>query len=155
MSMVMTAVYNPVIPARTLAAVWVFLLCRTSQVMIIRVKRMLNEIETKKYGRLKWMLTAFQVPLSGCQVRWRNRIPIATLRTLARSAIASLQKPRMRTHRANIHEAGEGDDPKVHGANQVVTVELGGKLELDIWAKSNKEPTIRPSANQLFKRNIG
>ena len=59
----------------------------------------------------------------------------------------------MRTYRPEVHEAGEGDDPEIHGVDDVTTIELGEGLVLDTWgvnAGSNKELTKRPSANQLF-----
>ena len=32
----------------------------------------------------------------------------------------------MRTHRSEVHEAGEGDDPEVLGVDEVATMELQG-----------------------------
>jgi len=52
MSMVMMVLYSPPVPARAVAGVRVPLLCRTSRVMIMRVRRTLREIETEKYGIL-------------------------------------------------------------------------------------------------------
>ena len=31
----------------------------------------------------------------------------------------------MRTHRAEVHEAGEGDNPEVLGVDNIATIELG------------------------------
>ena len=39
----------------------------------------------------------------------------------------------MRTYRAEVHEAGEGDDPEVHGVDNVAPIELGEELGLDTW----------------------
>ena len=39
----------------------------------------------------------------------------------------------MRTKRAEEYEAGQGDDPEVHGVDSVATIELGDELALDIW----------------------
>jgi len=60
----------------------------------------------------------------------------------------------IRTHSSKVHKAGDGDDPEVHGVNHVATVELGEKFALDTRTTSSEEPTIRPSASQLFRRNI-
>ena len=39
----------------------------------------------------------------------------------------------MRTQRAEVHEAGEGDSPEVHGVNYVATIDLGaGGQVLDV-----------------------
>ena len=59
----------------------------------------------------------------------------------------------MRTYRPEVHEAGEGDDPEVHGVDNVTTIELGEGLALDVWVSErriNRDLTKRPSANQLF-----
>ena len=62
----------------------------------------------------------------------------------------------IRTHGSKVHKAGDDDDPEVHGVNHVATVELEGKWALDTLGRTtaNKEPTIRPSASQLFRRNM-
>ena len=60
----------------------------------------------------------------------------------------------MGTYRPEVHEAGEGDDPEVHGVDNVTTIELGEGLALDVWVSArriNRDLTKRPSANQLFK----
>ena len=69
MSMVMTVLYSPPIPARAVAAVRVLLLCRISRMMIMRVRRRLSESEIEKYGILKRTLKVFQSMLSGIKVR--------------------------------------------------------------------------------------
>ena len=38
----------------------------------------------------------------------------------------------MRTHRSEVHEAGEGDDPEVLGVDYITTIELGKDPALDI-----------------------
>ena len=39
----------------------------------------------------------------------------------------------MRTHRAKVHEARDGDDPDVLGVYYVATIELGKEPTLDAW----------------------
>ena len=39
----------------------------------------------------------------------------------------------MRTKRAEVHEAGEGDDPEFLGIDNIATIKLG-KPTLDVWA---------------------
>ena len=51
----------------------------------------------------------------------------------------------MRTHRAKVHEAGEGNDPKVSGVDYVATVELQGKQALGTCVS---ERIIRQRTNQ-------
>ena len=68
MSMVMMALYSPVSPLGAPMAVRISLLCRTSRATIMRVRRMLSEIEIEKYGRPKFMATEFQMLLFGCEV---------------------------------------------------------------------------------------
>ena len=53
MSMVTTALYNPVTPVEVPIAFRMFLLCRMSRPTIIRVRRILREIEIEKYGTPK------------------------------------------------------------------------------------------------------
>ena len=60
------------------------LLCRTSRVMIMRVRRTLREIETEKYGILKRTVIVSHGLLSSLDVRKRNRMPVPVLRILAR-----------------------------------------------------------------------
>ena len=53
-----------------------------------------------------------------------NVIPIAMLIMLTQSVATSLWRTRIRTHRGEEHEAGEGDDPGVHDVDNVTTIEL-------------------------------
>ena len=39
----------------------------------------------------------------------------------------------MRTHRAEVHEAGKGDRPDVLGVDKIATIELGEGLVSDTW----------------------
>ena len=39
----------------------------------------------------------------------------------------------MRTHRTEVHDAGEGDDPEVPAVDDVATIELGEEPALDTW----------------------
>ena len=59
-------------------------------------------------------------------------MPSATLTTLAQSIAISSWRARMRTHRSEVHEAGEGDDPEVLGVDYIATIELGKDPALDI-----------------------
>ena len=45
-----------------------FLLCRTSRVTIMSVRRILSESEIEKYGRPKLMAVEFQILLFGWEV---------------------------------------------------------------------------------------
>ena len=73
---------------------------------------------------------------------------------LAQSAVG-LWENQIRTDRGEIHEAGERDDPNVCGIDDVTTIELEEQAGLDPWArKSGARFTKRPSASQLFNRNI-
>ena len=68
MSMVTMALYNPVAPEGASMAVRIFLLCKTSRITIMSVRRMLSEREMEKYGRPKLMAMEFQMLLFGCEV---------------------------------------------------------------------------------------
>ena len=37
----------------------------------------------------------------------------------------------MRTYIAEVHNAGEGDDPEIHGVDNITTIELGEGPALD------------------------
>ena len=39
----------------------------------------------------------------------------------------------MRTRRAKVHKAGDGDDPEVLGVDKIATIELGEMVVLDTW----------------------
>ena len=39
----------------------------------------------------------------------------------------------MRTHRTEVHDAGEDDDPEVPAVDDVATIELGEEPALDTW----------------------
>ena len=51
----------------------------------------------------------------------------------------------MRTQRAEVHEAGEGDDPKPHAVDYITTIELEGEPVLATWVN---ERSIKQTANQ-------
>jgi hypothetical protein len=57
-----------------------------------------------------------------------SMIPIAILKTLSAQRVAGVWKNQIRTHRAEIHKAGEGDDPAVHCINNIATIELEEQL---------------------------
>ena len=61
----------------------------------------------------------------------------------------------MRTDGGKEYEAWEGDDPNVHSVNNVTTIELEASARLSTWSgKVAEKRTKRPSAIQLFKRNM-
>jgi len=54
-------------------------------------------------------------------------MPIAMSTTLATGAAASLYRTQERTQRGEEHEAGEDDDPEVHGVDNVATIKLDSR----------------------------
>ena len=61
--------------------------------------------------------------------------------TSALSVATSVWGTRVRAHRAEVHEAWEGDDPKVPGVDYVTAIELGEEPALGTWwgkAASNR-----------------
>ena len=60
----------------------------------------------------------------------------------------------MRTQRAEVHEAGEGDGPDVLGVDNVATIELEEEPVLDIRVCEHGIKHKRSLANQLFKADI-
>ena len=66
-------------------------------------------------------------------VQWMSRIPTAIFSMSAVRPATGSWKTQMRTYRAEVHEAGEGDDPEVHGVDNVAPIELGEELGLDTW----------------------
>jgi hypothetical protein len=67
-----------------------------------------------------------------------------------------VEDSRTRTQRGEVHQAGKGDGPVVHCVNNTAAIELEDKrFMLDTVATElNTELTKRPSASQLFNRNI-
>ena len=63
----MMAMHNPPIPVIP-RAVRVFLACRISRMVIMRVSKMLSATEIERYGRLKSMAVVFQELSSGCEI---------------------------------------------------------------------------------------
>ena len=59
-------------------------------------------------------------------------IPMAISETLARSVAADSPRAQIRTERCKVHEAGEGDDPEIHGVDHIATIELEEELALSI-----------------------
>ena len=55
-------------------------------------------------------------------------MPVAILSMLARSVADGSQGTQMHTYLAEVHEAGEGDDPEVLGEDHPATVELGSNI---------------------------
>ena len=53
-------------------------------------------------------------------------MPIPILLTLVLSVATGSWRTQVRTYRAEVHEAGEGDDPEVLGVDEVATMELQG-----------------------------
>ena len=56
----------------------------------------------------------------------------------------------MHTQRAEVHEAGEGDDPEVHAVDCIATVELEDEPTLDRWVSghSNKRRAYQEAVSQ-------
>ena len=53
-------------------------------------------------------------------------MPIPILLTLVLSVATGSWRTQVRTYRAEVHEAGEDDDPEVLGVDEVATMELQG-----------------------------
>ena len=66
-----------------------------------------------------------------------SEIPVATLSTLAPSVAACSWRTQIRTYRAEVHEAGKGDDPETHRVDNVAAVKLG-ELALDTWVSERR-----------------
>jgi len=132
--MVTVVLYHPPTPSWDPMALRTFLLCRTSRPTIIRVRRTLSEIEIERYGTAKLKVTEFQILVPGREDRRMNvMVPIAILGTLTQGIATGSQISRMRTDRGNVHEAGEGNYPELHGVDHVATIELGEEPVLDTW----------------------
>ena len=87
MSIVVIVLHDPLSPAAPMA-VRVFLVCRTSRVMIIKVRMTSKETETERCGR---MTTTIADPeLQSHPMAWRVSImiPVAILMPLALSVTA-------------------------------------------------------------------
>ena len=81
--------------------------------------------------------------------------PIAGSETSAESITIDLRKAQAHTQISEVHQTGESDDPAVHGINNIATIKLEEQRVL--YARVidlNAELTIKPSASQLFRRNI-
>ena len=70
------------------------------------------------------------------------------------SVAAGSRGTQMRTHRAEVHETGKGNDPGVLEIDNVAAIELGEELALDARESERRELTKRPSASQLLKVNM-
>jgi hypothetical protein len=65
------------------------------------------------------------------------------------------RKTRARTQRSQVHEEREAYDPVIHGVDDTTTIKLKEKPTSTIWATGfDAELAKRPSASQLFKRNM-
>jgi hypothetical protein len=62
--------------------------------------------------------------LPDCEDWYMSTIPIAVSVTSAESIAVGLWRARARTKRGEPHQAWEGDDPVVHGIDDVATIEL-------------------------------
>ena len=121
----------------------------------MRVRRTLSESEIERHARLdqRFFVTHSLV----VQI---VSIPIAISLKLALRIIGVCGETETPTERGKVHEAGEGDSPEVHGENYVATVDLGVGGGIRCWTLRrmcvalNEELTRRPSASQLFERNI-
>ena len=124
-----------------------------SRMAIIRVRRTFSESEIEKYARPGQFLLYRSAA-------WRvNQTPIAISSTLALSIIANLWRTQIRTRRTKKHEAGEGDDPEVHGVDSIAAVELE-ESTLGTWASGRKikqrtdQKTISQPTTQV-EHNVG
>ena len=55
-------------------------------------------------------------------------MPIAILSVLAQSVDEGSWRTQTHTYRAEVHDAGEGDEPEVLGEDHPATIELGGDI---------------------------
>ena len=76
-------------------------------------------------------MTTSALPLS-------SMIPVAILSTLVLSVAAVSRGTQMRTYRAEVHIAGERDDPEVPIIKNIVTIELREELALDRWVSERR-----------------
>ena len=60
-------------------------------------------------------------------------MPVAMLMMLVQNVAPGSWRTQTRTHRSKVHQAGEGNDPGIHGVDQVAAIELKEKLVLDTW----------------------
>jgi len=97
MSMVTTALYSPVNPEGAPIAVRILLLCRTSRITIMSVRRTLSESEIKKYGRPKLMEVEPQTQLFGCEDWWMSTVPVAVSTTSLAQSAADVWRNQVRT----------------------------------------------------------
>ena len=65
-------------------------------------------------------------------------IPVAILSTLVLSVAAVSRGTQMRTYRAEVHSAGERDDPEVPIIKNIATIELREELALDRWVSERR-----------------
>lgn len=88
MSIVVIALHDPLSPAAPMA-VRVFLVCRTSRVMIIKVRMTSKETETERCGRMTTTIADPELHWSH-PMAWRVSImiPVAILMPLALSVAA-------------------------------------------------------------------
>jgi len=77
MSIVMVALYNPILPAAPLVE-RMFLLCSTRRVTIMTVRRTLSETEIERYGRPKSRVVVIEKRLHSKPSETSSMIPIAT-----------------------------------------------------------------------------
>ena len=92
MSIVTMDLHKPLIPGGAPTAMRMFLLCRTSRVTIMSVRRMLRATEIEKYGRPNLKAIVFQMLLFGCgsEVSYMSKIPIAIFIMLVQSTTVGL-----------------------------------------------------------------
>ena len=76
-------------------------------------------------------------------------IPIAASVMLIGDVAVSLRRTRARTQRGEIHQAREGDNPMVHGIDNIAAIELEVQPTLGTWTtRLSIGLTKRPSASQ-------
>lgn len=138
--------HNLLVPVDDPVAARTFLSSSTSRMTIIMVRRMLSDAEIEVYGILRLMLVVFQRPYHPRAWEMSNMTPTAISMMLVQSAPTGPWKTRVLAHRAKIHEAGQGNDPEVPGADHVTTIELKEESALATWATVRTR--IKQTTNQ-------
>ena len=81
--------------------------------------------------------------------------PVAGSVESVESSRVALQRTRKRTQRTEVYQKREGSGPEIPSINDVTTIELDRRPTSDTCMREfGTQVTKRPSANQLFRRNI-
>ena len=87
----------------------------------------------------------------GCEIAKTSAILIAISSSSAPSVVVDLWTTWISTHRAQVHEARESDNPEVCSIDHVAAIELEDP-GLDTWMNergTKQKPTKSPSPSQL------